>query len=95
MLRDLLYGILMKMTNVAQCIWFLEWLVDMRKNIFGRALIAIGEVLNKILTACYWIGLHLVLINITGGLWLIWLGFKLMRKSIKRKHNKKQTKRRA
>ena len=95
MLRELLYEILMKATNLARGIWILEDLFNMEKSIFGRALIGLGNILNKILTVCFWIGWHLFMISITGGLWLIWIGFKLMRKSNKRKHNKKQTKRRA
>jgi len=95
MLRELLYEMLMKATNLARGIWILEDLFNMEKNIFGRTLIGLGNILNKILTVCFWIGWHLFMISITGGLWLIWIGFKLMRKSNKRKHNKKQTKRRA
>lgn len=95
MLKELLYGILMKATNLLKGIWILEGLFDIEKNIFGRALIGLGKVLEKILTVCFWLGWHSFMISITGGLWLIWIGFKLMRKNNKRKHNKKQTKRRA
>lgn len=95
MLRELLYEMLMSMTNFVRGTFFLESLFDIERNIFGRTLIGLGNILNKILTVCFWIGWHLFMISITGGLWLIWIGFKLMRKSNKRKHNKKQTKRRA
>ena len=95
MLKELLYEMLMKATNLLKGIWILEGLFEIEKNIFGRALIALGNVLEKILTVCFWLGWHSFMISITGGLWLIWIGFKLMRKRNKRKHNKKQTKRRA
>ncbi len=95
MLRELLYDILMKMTNLLKGIWILEECIDMKRNIFGRALLMLGNVINKILTVCFWLGWYSFMISMTGGLYLVWIGFKLIRKSNKRKHNKKQTKRRA
>ena len=95
MLRELLYEMLMGMTNLLKGIWIFDDLFDLERNWFGRAWLALGNVLCKILTPIFWISWHLVMISITGGLWLIWIGFKLMKKHNKRKHNKKQTKRRA
>lgn len=84
MLRELLYEMLMSMTNFVRGTFFLESLFDIERNIFGRLLVKASNLVG-------WILAQLFLISITGGLYLVWIGFKLIFRSMRRKHNKKQT----
>lgn len=84
MLRELLYEMLNSMTNFVRGIFFLESLFDMERNLFGRLMIKVSNLVGWILT-------QLILISLTGGLYLIWIGFKLIFRSMRPKHNKKQT----
>ena len=88
MLRELLYEILNSMTNLFKGIWILDDLFDIERNWFGRLIMKVWNLIG-------WTLFHLFMISLTGGLWLIGLGFKLIFRSMRRKHNKKQTKRRA
>ena len=88
MLRELLDEILMSMTNFVRGTIFLGHLFDLESNIFGRLLMKACNLVG-------WILAQLFLISITGGLYLIWIGFKLIFRRKKSKRNKKQTKRRA
>ena len=84
MLRELLYEMLMKATNFVRLSVFMEGFFDMERNLFGRLMIKTSNLVGWILT-------QLILISLTGGLYLIWIGFKLIFRSMRRKHNKKQT----
>lgn len=84
MLRELLYEILMKATNFVRLSVFMEGFFDMERNLFGRLIVKASNLVGWILT-------QLILISLTGGLYLIWIGFKLIFRSMRRKHNKKQT----
>ena len=84
MLRELLYEMLMKATNFVRLSVFMEGFFDMERNLFGRLIVKTSNLVGWILT-------QLILISITGGLYLIWIGFKLIFRSMRRKHNKKQT----
>ena len=84
MLRELLYEILNGMTNLFKGIWILDDLFDIERNWFGRLIMKGWNLIG-------WILFHLFMIGLTGGLWLIWIGFKLIFRSMRRKHNKKQT----
>lgn len=84
MLRELLYEMLMKATNFVRLSVFMEGFFDMERNLFGRLIVKASNLVGWILT-------QLILISLTGGLYLIWIGFKLIFRSMKRKHNKKQT----
>ena len=88
MLRELLYEMLMKATNFVRLSVFMEGFFDMERNLFGRLIVKTSNLVGWILT-------QLILISLTGGLYLIWIGFKLIFRKKKSKHNKKQTKRRA
>ena len=88
MLRELLDELLMGMTNFVRGIWIFDFLFDIERNWFGRLIMKVWNLIG-------WTLFHLFMISLTGGLWLIWLGFKLIFRSMRRKHNKKQTKRRA
>ena len=88
MLRELLYEMLMKATNFVRLSVFMEGFFDMERNLFGRLIVKASNLVGWILT-------QLILISLTGGLYLIWIGFKLIFRKKKSKHNKKQTKRRA
>lgn len=84
MLRELLYEMLMKATNFVRLSVFMEGFFDMERNLFGRLIVKTSNLVGWILT-------QLILISLTGGLYLIWIGFKLIFRSMRRKHNKKQT----
>jgi len=84
MLRELLYEMLMSMTNFVRGTFFLESLFDIERNLFGRLIVKASNLVGWILT-------QLILISLTGGLYLIWIGFKLIFRRKKSKHNKKQT----
>lgn len=86
MLRELLYEMLMKATNFVRLSVFMEGFFDMERNLFGRLIVKASNLVGWILT-------QLILISLTGGLYLIWIGFKLIFRSMRRKHNKKQTRR--
>jgi hypothetical protein len=86
MLRELLYEILMKATNFVRLSVFMEGFFDMERNLFGRLIVKASNLVGWILT-------QLILISLTGGLYLIWIGFKLIFRRKKSKHNKKQTRR--
>ena len=84
MLGDLIYEILMSMTNFVRGTVFLGSLIDLERSIFGRLLM-------KVCYVVAWILAQLFLISITGGLYLIWIGFKLIFRRKKSKQDKKQT----
>lgn len=84
MLRELLYEMLMKATNFVRLSVFMEGFFDMERNLFGRLIVKASNLVGWILT-------QLILISLTGGLYLIWIGFKLIFRSKKSKRNKKQT----
>lgn len=84
MLRELLYEMLMKATNFVRLSVFMEGFFDMERNLFGRLIVKASNLVGWILT-------QLILISLTGGLYLIWIGFKLIFRRMRRKHNKKQT----
>lgn len=84
MLRELLYEMLMKATNFVRLSVFMEGFFDMERNLFGRLIVKASNLVGWILT-------QLILISLTGGLYLIWIGFKLIFRSMRPKHNKKQT----
>ena len=84
MLRELLYEMLMKATNFVRLSVFMEGFFDMERNLFGRLIVKASNLVGWILT-------QLILISLTGGLYLIWIGFKLIFKRKKSKRNKKQT----
>ena len=88
MLRELLYEMLNSMTNLFKGIWILDDLFDIERNWFGRLIMKVWNLIG-------WTLFHLFMISLTGGLYLIWIGFKLIFRRMRRKHNKKQTKRRA
>ena len=74
----------MKATNFVRLSVFMEGFFDMERNLFGRLIVKASNLVGWILT-------QLILISLTGGLYLIWIGFKLIFRSMRRKHNKKQT----
>ena len=84
MLRELLYEMLNSMTNLFKGIWILDDLFDIERNWFGRLIMKVWNLIG-------WILFHLFMISLTGGLYLVWIGFKLIFRSMRRKHNKKQT----
>ena len=84
MLRELLYEMLTKATNFVRLSVFMEGFFDMERNLFGRLIVKTSNLVGWILT-------QLILISLTGGLYLIWIGFKLIFRSMRRKHDKKQT----
>jgi small neutral amino acid transporter SnatA (MarC family) len=95
MLKELLYEMLMKATNFVIGVFVADDLFDIEQRRSGRVLVKIAKGIEKILNVLWKIAWISFMISMTGGLYLIWIGFKLMRKHNKRKHNKKQTKRRA
>jgi hypothetical protein len=86
MLRELIYEMLMKATNFVRLSVFMEGFFDMERNLFGRLIVKASNLVGWILT-------QLILISLTGGLYLIWIGFKLIFRRKKSKRNKKQTRR--
>ena len=84
MLRELLYEMLNSMTNLFKGIWILDDLFDIERNWFGRLIMKVWNLIG-------WTLFHLFMISLTGGLYLIWIGFKLIFRRMRRKHNKKQT----
>jgi hypothetical protein len=84
MLRELIYEMLMKATNFVRLSVFMEGFFDMERNLFGRLIVKVSNLVGWILT-------QLILISLTGGIYLIWIGFKLIFRRKKSKHNKKQT----
>ena len=84
MLRELIYEMLMKATNFVRLSVFMEGFFDMERNLFGRLIVKTSNLVGWILT-------QLILISLTGGLYLIWIGFKLIFRRKKSKRNKKQT----
>lgn len=85
MLRELIYGILNGMTNLFKGIWLFDDLFDIERNWFGRLIMKIWNLIG-------WTLFHLFMISMTGGLWLMWIGIKMIFRRKKSKHNKKQTK---
>jgi hypothetical protein len=84
MLRELIYEMLMKATNFVRLSVFMEGFFDMERNLFGRLIVKTSNLVGWILT-------QLILISLTGGLYLIWIGFKLMFRRKKSKQDKNQT----
>lgn len=84
MLRELIYEMLMKATNFVRLSVFMEGFFNMERNLFGRLIVKVSNLVGWILT-------QLILISLTGGLYLIWIGFKLIFRRKKSKHDKKQT----
>lgn len=84
MLRDLIYEIFMKATNFVRLSVYMQECYDMKRSLFGRLLIKTTDVVE-------WILAQLFLISLTGGLYLIWIGFKLIFRRKKSKQDKKQT----
>ena len=84
MLRELLYEMLMKATNFVRLSVFMEGFFNIERNLFGRLIVKTSNLVGWILT-------QLILISLTGGLYLIWIGFKLMFRRKKSKHDMKQT----
>lgn len=84
MLRELIYEMLMKATNFVRLSVFMEGFFNMKRNLFGRLIVKVSNLVGWILT-------QLILISLTGGLYLIWIGFKLIFRRKKSKHDKKQT----
>ena len=84
MLRELIYGILNGMTNLFKGIWLFDDLFDIERNWFGRLIMKTWNLIG-------WTLFHLFMISMTGGLWLMWLGIKMIFRRKKSKRNKKQT----
>lgn len=84
MLRELIYEILMAATNFVRLSLSIQGDFDMERSWFGRLLVKTTNVVG-------WILAQLFLISLTGGLYLIWIGFKLIFRRKKSKHDKKQT----
>lgn len=88
MLRDIIYEILMNATGFVKVITIAEDFFDMEKNIFVRFIVKASNVIG-------WILLQLLLISMTGGLYLIWIALKMIWKICrpKRKDRKPRRKR--
>ena len=90
MLRELLYGLLERGIYLLKGMWIFDELCNYNiseNKLLGPIVRGIENVVEVLLWAAYYV----FMISITGGLYLIWIGFKLIFRSMRRKHNKKQT----
>ena len=90
MLRELLYGLLERGIYLLKGMWIFDELCNYNiseNKLLGPIVRGIENVVEVLLWAAYYV----FMISITGGLYLVWIGFKLIFRSMRRKHNKKQT----
>lgn len=90
MLRELLYGLLERGIYLLKGMWIFDELCNYNiseNKLLGPIVRGIENVVEVLLWAAYYV----FMISITGGLYLIWIGFKLIFRSMRPKHNKKQT----
>lgn len=91
MLKDMLYEMLMKATRFVFGVNALEDLFNISERKSGRVMLGISKLVEKILEACWWMATQLFLISITGGLYLVWIAFKMIFKKRRNKRKEKQT----
>lgn len=90
MLRELLYGLLERGIYLLKGMWIFDELCNY--NISENKLLGpIVRGIENVVGVLFWAAYYVFMISITGGLYLIWIGFKLIFRSMRRKHNKKQT----
>ena len=90
MLRELLYELLERGIYLVKGVWIFDELCNYnisKNKLLGPIIRGIEKVVGVLLWASYYV----FMISITGGLYLIWIGFKLIFRRMKSKHNKKQT----
>jgi hypothetical protein len=73
----------MKATNFVIGIFVADDLFDIEQRGSGRVLVKIAKGIEKILNVLWKIAWISFMISMTGGLYLIWIGFKLIRKTRK------------
>lgn len=83
MLKDMIYEMLMKATNFVKGTAIAEEFIDMEKSKPRRFIVKLSDMLDKALT-------ELLLISLTGGLYLVWKGLK---KSWSKRRSKRKEKR--
>ena len=89
-MKDILYNILMAATKFVIGMDIIEGEFNIEQTKVGRAMIVLSDVIGKILYWCFWLGFQFMLISLTGGLYLIWIVFKLRRKAKKNRNQQKQ-----
>ena len=85
-MKDILYNILMGATKFVIGMDIVEGEFNIEQTKVGRTMIILTDAIRKILYWCFWLGFQFMLISLTGGLYLIWIVFKLRRKAKKNRN---------
>lgn len=95
MLRTLLYNFLMGVYRFVMGVEVADVFVDFEKRgKAGKAVLRVQNIGEKIVSVALYLGYVFFMITITGGLYLIWIGFKLIRFIMCRKHKDKKLRKR-
>ena len=95
MLRTLLYNFLMSVYRFVMGVEVADVFVDFEKRgKAGKAILRVQSIGEKIVSVALYLGYVFFMITITGGLYLIWIGFKLIRFVMCRKRKDKKLKKR-
>ena len=96
MLRTLLYNFLMSVYRFVMGVEVADIFVDFEKREkAGKAVLRVQSIGEKIVSVALYLGYVFFMITITGGLYLIWIGFKLIRFIMRRKRKDKKLGKRA
>lgn len=95
MLRTLLYNFLMSVYRFVMGVEVTDVFVDFEKRgKAGKAILRVQSIGEKIVSVALYLGYVFFMITITGGLYLIWIGFKLIRFIMRRKRKDKKLRKR-
>ena len=95
MLRTLLYNFLMGVYRFVVGVEVADIFVDFEeRGKAGKKVLRVQSIGEKIVSVACYLGYVFFMITITGGLYLIWIGFKLIRFIMRRKRKDKKLKKR-
>ncbi len=95
MLRTLLYNFLMGVYRFVMGVEVADVFVDFEKRgKAGKTVLRVQSIGEKIISIAYRLGCVFFMITITGGLYLFWIGFKLIRFNMRRKRKDKKLRKR-
>lgn len=95
MLGTLLYNFLMSVYRFVMGVEAADVFVDFEKRgKAGKTVLRAQSIGEKIVSVACYLGYVFFMITITGGLYLIWIGFKLIRFIMRRKRKDKKLRKR-
>ena len=96
MLRTLLYNFLMSVYRFVMGVEVADVFVDFdKRGKVGKTVLRVQSIGEKIVSVACYLGYVFFMITITGGLYLIWIGFKLIRFIMRRKRKDEKLGKRA